>query len=254
MKKIYAALCAVFALLIVLTTTAFAADLPKPTSNFFVNDFANVISDADEKKMQKQGEALYEKCGAQVVVVTIKSLNGADLESYSLELARSWGIGSEKNDDGVLLLLAVEERKVRIEVGYGLEGALPDSKTGRILDTYGIDSFKKDDFSTGLANVYDSLINEVSIEKGIDPADGYNPVDDDYTLTTKEKLITYGVITLVVLFIVFIGRGRRRRGFVYYGGGFNGHNDGGFSGGGFSGGGFSGGGGSFGGGGSSRGF
>lgn len=250
MKKIYTVFAALAVFLVLFTNVAIAADLPKPTKNFFVNDFANVISNADEEKMQQQGEALFKECGAQVVVVTVKSLNGEDLESYSLNLARSWRIGSDKNDDGILLLLAVDERKVRIEVGYGLEGALPDSKTGRILDTYGVDSFKKNDFSTGLAAVYDSLINEVYIEKGLDPADGYTPVED-YSLTTKEKVIAYGIIALIVLAFIFTNRGKRKRGFVYYGGGFGG---GGFSGSGSSGGGFSGGGGSFGGGGSSRGF
>lgn len=250
MKKIYTAFAALAVFLVLFTNVAIAADLPKPTKNFFVNDFANVISNADEEKMQQQGEALFKECGAQVVVVTVKSLNGEDLESYSLNLARSWRIGSDKNDDGILLLLAVDERKVRIEVGYGLEGALPDSKTGRILDTYGVDRFKKNDFSTGLAAVYDSLVNEVYIEKGLDPADGYTPVED-YSLTTKEKVITYGIIALIVLAFIFTNRGKRKRGFVYYGGGFGG---GGFSGSGSSGGGFSGGGGSFGGGGSSRGF
>lgn len=246
MKKIYTVFAALAVFLVLFSNVAFAADLPKPTKNFFVNDFANVISNADEEKMQQQGEALFKECGAQVVVVTVKSLNGEDLESYSLNLARSWRIGSDKNDDGILLLLAVDERKVRIEVGYGLEGAFPDSKTGRILDTYGVDRFKKNDFSTGLAAVYDSLINEVYIEKGLDPADGYTPVED-YSLTTKEKVITYGIIALIVLAFIFTNRGKRKRGFVYYGGG-------GFSGSGSSGGGFSGGGGSFGGGGSSRGF
>lgn len=250
MKKIYTVFAALAVFLVLFTNVAIAADLPKPTKNFFVNDFANVISNADEEKMQQQGEALFKECGAQVVVVTVKSLNGEDLESYSLNLARSWRIGSDKNDDGILLLLAVDERKVRIEVGYGLEGALPDSKTGRILDTYGVDRFKKNDFSTGLAAVYDSLVNEVYIEKGLDPADGYTPVED-YSLTTKEKVITYGIIALIVLAFIFTNRGKRKRGFVYYGGGFGG---GGFSGSGSSGGGFSGGGGSFGGGGSSRGF
>ncbi len=250
MKKIYTVFAALAVFLVLFTNVAIAADHPKPTKNFFVNDFANVISNADEEKMQQQGEALFKECGAQVVVVTVKSLNGEDLESYSLNLARSWRIGSDKNDDGILLLLAVDERKVRIEVGYGLEGALPDSKTGRILDTYGVDRFKKNDFSTGLAAVYDSLINEVYIEKGLDPADGYTPVED-YSLTTKEKVIAYGIIALIVLAFIFTNRGKRKRGFVYYGGGFGG---GGFSGSGSSGGGFSGGGGSFGGGGSSRGF
>ena len=137
MKKIIAVLTAVFLLASASVLNVFAVSIPKATSSFFVNDFANVISNEDENKMQQQGEALYKKFGAQVVVVTIKSLDGASLEDYSLKLARSWGIGSKNDDNGILLLLAVDERKVRIEVGTGLEGALPDSKTGRHSDADG---------------------------------------------------------------------------------------------------------------------
>ena len=259
MKKIFTAVAAIILCLSLLTITVAAAVIPKPKDNFFVNDFADVISAADEQKMQAQGEALYKKCGAQVVVATVKTLDGSDIESYSLEMARSWKIGSDENDDGILLLLAVEERKVRIEVGYGLEGALPDSKTGRILDTYGVEHFKKDDFSTGLTAVYNSLVNEVCIEKGIEPDENYKAVSDNKIEVGSARVIKWIVILIILLIFVFPRFGRRRRGtFIFFppnnGGGFSGGfgGDGGFSGG--SSGGFSGGGGSFGGGGSSRGF
>ena len=103
MKKIIAVLTAVFLLASASVLNVFAVSIPKATSSFFVNDFANVISNEDENKMQQQGEALYKKFGAQVVVVTIKSLDGASLEDYSLKLARSWGIGSKNDDNGILL-------------------------------------------------------------------------------------------------------------------------------------------------------
>ena len=116
------------------------------TDRFFVNDFANVLSDEAENTMYKQGVQLYEKTKAQVVAVTVDSLDGEQIEDYSYDLANRWGIGEAEKDTGVLLLLAVEEREVRIEVGSGLEGQLTDGKTGRLLDTYAIPSFKKDDF------------------------------------------------------------------------------------------------------------
>ena len=172
MKRIISVFSVILILFIIFSFSASAAKIPNATKNFFVNDFANVISNEDEAKMQQQGEALYKACGAQVVVATVGNTDGEDIESYSLELARSWGIGSKNNNDGILLLLSVDDRKVRIEVGYGLEGALPDSKTGRILDTYGIEHFKKNDFSTGLTAVYNSLVNEVYIEKNLQPAEG----------------------------------------------------------------------------------
>lgn len=267
MKKTIAVFTAALLIASVALFGAYAADIPKPTNKFFVNDFANVISSEDEMKMLQQGATLYNKFGAQVVVVTIKSLDGESLEAYSLEMARSWGIGSKKDDNGILLLLSVDERKVRIEVGTGLEGALPDSKTGRILDAYGIDYFKKDNFSQGLASVYSSLVNEVYIEYGAEPEEGYTPIsqieseNDDSDVTQIILAIPFLIVLLIAL---FGGRRRRRRGFFFGGFGDGGFGDGGFGGGGFSGGGrggfsgggggFSGGGGGFSGGGSSRGF
>ena len=255
MKRIFSVSSVILILFLIFSLSASAANIPKATSNFFVNDFANVISNEDEAKMQQQGEALYKACGAQVVVVTVGNTEGLSIETYSLELARSWGIGSKENDDGVLLILSVDDRQVRIEVGYGLEGALPDSKTGRILDIYGVPSFKENKFSEGLVSTYNSIINEVALEKGIDTSEGYVSVEEhDAELEPSlfEKIIGYSIITIVVLMVIyftFIRRGGNTR----YSGSY--HGGGGFSGGSSSGGGgFSGGGGSFGGGGSSRGF
>lgn len=235
--------------------TAFAkSKYPSPSDGFFVNDFANVISSEDAQKMSAIGEQLYKKTGSQAVVVTIQSLNGESVEDYSIGLAREWGIGSKGKDNGVLLLLSVQDRKVRIEVGSGLEGALTDGKTGRIMDTYGIDYFKKNEFSSGLRSVYNSIVNEVYIEYDIEPDSDYEPVSDEggvFTLTNFAR-----IAVIIIIIIVSIKRSRSGRGgrggppFFFFGGG-------GFSGGsGFSGGrsGFSGGGGGFSGGGSSRGF
>ncbi len=239
-------------------STSAKISYPKPSANFFVNDFANVISSAAKTKMQSQGENLYNACKAQVVVTTVENLQGMDIESYSIGLAREWGIGDKEKNNGILLLLSVEDREVRIEVGYGLEGALPDSKTGRILDTYGMKYFSKNNFSDGLQAVYNSLINEVYIEYGLDPDENYEPVEDDDE--SISDIIMTVIILLILVFLIF-GRIRRRPEFIgpfmfggYHGGGFGGHGSGGGFGGGFGGGGFSGGGGGFGGGGSSRGF
>ncbi len=258
MKRFFSVISVILVVFSVFSFYAAAVEIPGPTSNFFVNDFANVISDSDEQKMQQQGEALYKASNAQVVVATVKSTDGEDLESYSLEMARSWGIGSKENNDGILLLLVVDDRNVRIEVGTGLEGALPDSKTGRILDTYGIEHFKKDDFSTGLAAVYDSLINEVYIEKDLEPEDGYTPISDTVTekkTAAKDVIIPYTIVALFFFLCFFIPLRKRRRGKSSYD--YDDTYHGGFGGGGFSSGGsggFSGGGGGFSGGGSSRGF
>ena len=265
MKKIFSFAFAILMIAGSVLTFAFALSVPEPTKDFFVNDFAGVISSSDKAKIQKAGEKLYNQCKAQVVVATIETLDGNSIEDYSLAMARSWKIGDSEKNNGVLLLLAVKERKVRIEVGYGLEGALPDSKTGRLLDLYAIPPFKNNDFSGGLSAVYNALINEVGLEYGVVIDSSYEPVEDnaydsdDYRFFKGEAVLLIMVVILifVLLFIKSLfggGRGGRNyRGGNYRGGTFNsGGYSGGFSSGG--GGGFSGGGGSFGGGGSSRGF
>lgn len=263
-KKVAVVISAIFLTVQILTFSVFAGVIPEPTSVFFVNDYADILTENDRENMQQQGEKLYKACGAQVVVVTVNDMGGDSLENYSLALARSWGIGSKENDDGVLLLLSVSERQVRIEVGEGLEGALPDSKTGRILDIYGMDDFRNNLFSSGLASVYEVLINEVRAEKGLDYKEN---LVGDYEDISSESFAANAGKAMVIIFIIAImfwvalkilsyndnNNNNHRDGSPYYRGSFHG---GSFSSGRSSGGGggFSGGGGGFGGGGASRGF
>ncbi|MDD3833449.1 MAG: TPM domain-containing protein, partial [Oscillospiraceae bacterium] len=167
-------------LLIVLTLFLWGcgeAEVLKPTDRFFVNDFADVISSADEDEMFNHGVKLQEKTGAQVVVVTVKSLNGMDIRDFGHDIGRDWGIGQKDKNNGVLLLMSLEDREIGIEVGYGLEGGLTDIETKIIQDEYAIPHLKQDDFSTGLKKAYIALVNEVYIEYGIEPQEGYTPAE-----------------------------------------------------------------------------
>lgn len=257
MKKYSAILLSAVLLILSLSVSAFAAKYPTPTQKFFVNDFADCISDADEQKMQSMAEELYEKSGAQVVCVTVDSLDGEEVRDYALGLGREWGIGSKNDNNGVLLLLAVDDRQIDIEVGYGLEGALPDGKTGRILDNYAIPYLKSDDFSTGLCEAFSALIGETATEYGVEiNGSSLAPDEDEDEEYESSKAVIIDFIIFIIILLV-IRKITGRTPFIFFGGGGNHHSGGGFSGGGFSGGssgGFSGGGGSFGGGGSSRGF
>ena len=171
-------------------------------------------------------------------------------------------MGQKDKNNGVLLLLSIDERKVSIEVGYGLEGGLTDIETGIILDNYATPHLRKNDYSTGIREAYKALVNEVYIEYGIEPTEGYVPAEDlDSTQEDSENFVggLFGglaPIIIILIFIVLFNRGGRRGPpFIFFGGGGFGRGGGFGSGrGGFGGGGFSGGGGSFGGGGSSRGF
>lgn len=230
----------------------------KPTERFFVNDFAEVISQTDEDAIFSLASSLDEKTDAQVAVVTIKSLNGSEIADYALKIGREWGVGDKEKDNGIVILLSLSEREIYIAVGYGLEGALPDSKTGRIIDVYGIEHLSQDDFSTGLVEITKAVVNEIYIEYGLETDVGYTEIDK-INSTTEEETTTkdvisswvYMIIIIVIFSLVFRGG---RRGFFFFGGppfmggGFRGGSGGSFGGGG----GFRGGGGSFGGGGAGR--
>ena len=275
MKKFNKILIITLILSILLSVSAFAINLPEPTSNFFVNDFADVIDDEVENELQSIGASLYKQTTAQVVVVTVDSLDGYGVEEYALELGREWEVGSKETNNGVVLLMSVSDRKVTIQVGYGLEGCLPDGKTGRILDTYAIPYLRDDDFSSGLASAYKAIVNVVCVEYGIELDNlNFEDYNNDYTfeMSDDEIVIIFIAIFMIIAIFSFIvfkcnGGGSNHGGGTHYGGGRYyggttyrggfGSGSGGFHSGGGSrggGGGFRGGGGSFGGGGSSRGF
>ena len=134
------------------------------TEGIYVHDYAKVIDSQIERKIQMCSERLDKRTRAQIVVVTIDTTGDVPIEQYSLDLFRKWGIGDKEKNNGVLMLVAVKDRKSRIEVGYGLEGALNDAKTGLIQDNYMIPAFRQADHSKGIAYGYEALVREVAKE------------------------------------------------------------------------------------------
>src|SRR5208337_833785 len=117
-----------FSLLCVHAARAEPASSLHPTG--YVNDFAQVLDAATVADLTDLCQQVDTKAKAQIAVVTIKSLDGADIESYAVDLYKKWGVGSKATDHGVLILLAVNDHRYRVEVGYGLEPILPDGKVG----------------------------------------------------------------------------------------------------------------------------
>ena len=235
----------------------------KPTENFYVNDFADVIEDNAETEMLSRAVSLNQQTTAQVVVVTVESLDGREPWEYALEIGRQWGVGDEEKDNGVVILLSENDREIYISVGYGLEGALPDSKTGRIIDVYGLEYFKKDDFSNGLLGISKAVVNEAYAEYGIPAENGYVPIDNismsqNGAEEADGKKVVLSWAVMIVFIAVYLLLYRKFGAGVFFIGGPRFPRGGGFSGGSFGGGsfggGFRGGGGSFGGGGAGRGF
>jgi len=154
-------------LLFVLLIASNVFAVVKPTSNFYVNDYANLLSSETENYIMSVNQSLHSQTKAQVVVVTVKNLEGNSLEDYATDLFRRFGIGDSKLNNGVLMLIALEERQSRIEVGYGLEGILNDAKTGRIQDTYMIPYLKQNNWDDGIKNGFSAIVNEIEKEYNI---------------------------------------------------------------------------------------
>jgi uncharacterized protein len=249
-----------FFLSIVFISSAFSQKSEPVTKiKTYVTDEAGVLSASDKETLENKLAAFEQTTSNQVVVYVTSSLNGEPLEEVSYEIAEKNGIGQKGKDNGVLLFIAISDRKLRIEVGYGLEGALPDALSDQIIRKEITPSFKQGKYYEGINAGVDAIIKATKGEY----------VQDKQTDKSKKNIgIGFcGLPILVIVIFIFFGFffiiSIIRRIFGWKGGGRSGWwNSGGWSSGsgsgwssgsssGFSGGGFSGGGGSFGGGGSS---
>lgn len=131
------------------------AAFPRPSGH--VNDFAGVFTDDDRAYLENFLRTLERDTSAELVVVTVTSLDGLTIEEYAVRLFANWGIGDADKDNGVLLLVAPAERKVRIEVGYGLEGSLPDGLAGEIIRTAILPEFKQGNLRRGIGRGLDRI-------------------------------------------------------------------------------------------------
>lgn len=222
-----------------------------PEPKGWVNDFAQVIPEEIETSMNQLIQEVQSKIGVEMVVVTVPDMEGISIEEYAVKLFEKWGIGKKEEDNGILLLLALKERKVRIEVGYGLEGLFTDHRCGEILDQYVLPFLRENKYGEGLyAGIYvmsTLMASDAGIQLDAKPLFSMEA-------PRQEKVFLFPFVVFLVIFFIVMSRlrlfpiivgGPRWEGW-HWGGGFGG----GFGGGGF--GGF--GGGMSGGGGASRSF
>jgi uncharacterized protein len=211
-----------------------------------VVDEAGMLSAAAEREIGELAAAHEQASGNQVVVATVPDLQGYGIEEFGYQLGRHWGIGQKGKDNGVLLLIAKAERKVRIEVGYGLEGELTDAIASNIIATVITPPFKLARFDDGAVAgtraIIDAIGGQYQMRQAAEPAGPQVP--------TLWKLLAF----VIIFFILPTLFGRSFFGGLLLGGLLSGGRGGHRGGGGFGGGGFSGGGGSFGGGGASGGW
>lgn len=223
---------------------------PQPNPPRLVNDFAGVLSAAEQQSLERKLVAYDDSTSTQIAIVIIESLEGAEIGSYAAELGEKWGVGGKQNHNGVMILMAKQERKITIRTGYGVEEKLGAIITDRIIKGTLIPNFKQGNFYVGFDEATDEIMGRLS---GMYVGNGKKRDRDNIPVW----------VILIILFIIFFilpmllrnkgGTTYSRRGLNTWGGGLGGF--GGFGGGGFGGGGSSSGGGfgGFGGGGFSGG-
>ncbi|WP_379554668.1 TPM domain-containing protein [Qipengyuania sp. DGS5-3] len=257
-----------------LGSPAAAQQFPELTGR--VVDAADILSPAEEQLLEQKLAALETQSQRQLVVTTIPDLQGYDIADYGYQLGRTWGIGDAERNDGALLIVAPNDRKVRIEVGYGLEGYLTDALSSLIIQNAILPRFREGDFPGGITEGTDAIISQLAL-----PEDQARQIAAEAGQQRQSEggfpigaFIWIGFLFFFFILPMMRGRGRKRRyrgagdtardiilwevGSAIVRGAMSGGDDwggggGGFGGGGF-GGGFGGGGGSFGGGGASGGW
>ena len=188
------------------TSAVFAKDnIPSATSDFYVNDFANVFSTDEKTRLMDNAVKLAdEHNGIQVVVTTVESLNGDTIENYAFEMYNLYGIG--KNDMGLLVLLSTGDRQIRVEVGKAMEAYINDAKAGRFIDKYAIPSLKENKFDEGLISLQEALISQIITDaestENIQASNSKTNLDFVSILGTIFVIgIIVGIIVLIIIFI-----------------------------------------------------
>ena len=241
-----------FLLLLIASSLALAIEVPPLRGR--VNDYAGVMGQDQARALESQLAQFEQETGHQIAVLTIPTLDGEDIEGFSIRVAENWKIGKKGFDNGVILLVAVKDRKLRLEVGYGLEGVLPDAIADRIIREYIVPRFRAQDYAGGIIAGIDAVQKVIKQEPLPESARKPNQAPQSDFNSLAMFVVAFVIFALMAFSSgrrrgnqMWSGRGRRYPPIFWGGGGFGG---GGF-GGGDSGGGFSGGGGGFGGGGAS---
>lgn len=204
-KSFLASLFLVF--LIFSVTTNATNQFPEPTSYKYVNDYIGLLNESEIKSIVSIGKELEDKTGAQATIVIIDSTNNIPISDYSNKLFRDWGIGQEGKDNGLLILLALNDKSWRVEVGRGLEGAIPDALSNRIMESIAKPSFINGNYGEGLLNSYSSFSDSIATEYGVtlDKSLHITLPNDTSTYNEGSTLGTFiGIGVFVLLFLLDI--------------------------------------------------
>ncbi|NTW95855.1 MAG: TPM domain-containing protein [Erysipelotrichaceae bacterium] len=181
-----------------------ATSIPQPNDTFYVLDEVGLLSESTISTIISTSQELQSKTKAQIVVVIVQSMEGQSVETYALDILRDWGIGDTDLDNGLLILLSIDERVSRIEVGYGLEGILNDAKTGRFQDTYMLPYYTAGDFDQGILNGYLAFAQEVAKEYNV-TLDINNPIPYSDTSNNISDVPSWiSILAIIILVLIFV--------------------------------------------------
>jgi len=223
-------------LLLLLSSLALAQAYPQPTGH--VTDTVGVLSPADKARIETLATEIERNSTVEFAVLIVRTTGGQDIFDYALGVSREWGVGKKDSNNGLVMVVATEDRKVWVSVGYGLEGALNDAKVGAILDNYVVPKLKEGDYGTGIYDGLEAMRKAIGGEYVAGADGGFS--DGDTVFLIIFFLLFFGIIGLII-YAAIKSRGMRGGGGYWGGprpgGGFGGAGGGGFGGGGFGGGG-----------------
>ncbi len=191
-----------------LASLDWAAEPSFPNYSGFVNDFANVLDSSTTAKLEGLCRALEKKTSAELAIAVVKTAAPLDPKTYAVKLFEKWKIGKKGKDNGILILLAMEERRVEIEVGYGLEGTINDARAGEILDKYVIPFFKQGKFGEGLYNGAAAIAGRIAETSGQEMGEEYQAkrsVSKDPGEGWFTTIAIIAVVAIVLLSILGMG-------------------------------------------------
>ncbi|MEF3302902.1 TPM domain-containing protein [Paenibacillus sp. GYB003] len=152
-----------------------ASGVPAPVGDIYVQDFARILDDDAKQELVSYGETLETMSGAQLALLTVASLEGRPLEQFANEALRAYGLGQRGKDNGVLIVLAAKEKQIRIEVGYGLESVIPDSRAGSLLDEHAAPYVKAGKLNDAAVGIYLAVFEAIASEAVLGAGAGAEP-------------------------------------------------------------------------------
>lgn len=209
--KIFIVIC----IILLFSTTVYGSiyKLPEANYDFYIYDEAKIIDSGIKEYIIDVNKVLYKKTGAQVVVATVNSLEDMDINLYAISLYEKWKIGGKELDNGMLILIVPKDNEMWIEVGYGLEGAFPDSKVKRIIQNDIFPYFAEGDYSNGVLSGFNKILDGIEEEYNIsfDRTQVKNPIMGNANNDTEDRrpsiLMIIGIIILLIIdFTLFRGR------------------------------------------------